>query len=80
MFPLLLKDERSYAQEGEIPLILLRSMLLIPEPYMAQEKEFFITNLISNSEHFLTFARDLLLRFSIYLILFNWTDYKIGHA
>ena len=64
MFPLLLKDERSYAQEGEdldenSPLILLRSMLLIPEPYMAQEKELFMTNLISNSEHFLTFSRDL---------------------
>ena len=64
MFPLLLKDERSYAQEGEdldenSPLILLRSMLLIPEPYMAQEKELFMTNLISNSENFLTFSRDL---------------------
>ena len=63
MFPLLLKDERSYAQEGEdldenSPLILLRSMLLIPEPYMAQEKELFITNVISNSEYFLTFTRD----------------------
>ena len=66
MFPLLLKDERSSAQEGEdsyenSPLILLRSMFLIPEPYMAKEKEFFIINLISNSEHFLTFVRDLLI-------------------